>query len=44
MGGVFCPRKWRADDHGVVLSFVGMPMTSVLASLVWPKKIGSSAA
>jgi hypothetical protein len=44
MGGVFCPRKWRAHDHGVVLAFVGMPMTSVLASLVRPKKIGSSEA
>jgi hypothetical protein len=44
MGGVFCPRKWLADDHGVVLAFVEMPVTSVLASLAWPKKIGSSGA
>jgi hypothetical protein len=44
MEGDFCPRKWRADDHGVVLAFVGMLVTSVLASLVRPKKIGSSGA
>jgi hypothetical protein len=43
-GVFFCPWQRRADAHGVVLAFVGMPMTSVLASLVRPKKIGSSGA
>jgi hypothetical protein len=39
-----CPWQRRVDVHGVVLAFVGMPMTSVLASLVRPKKIGLSGA
>jgi hypothetical protein len=45
MGGDFlCPWQRRVDVHGVVLAFVGLLVTSVLASLAWPKKIGSSGA